>query len=519
MPAPERLGPGWANWPAFCVTFPGSSRGEDHPDSNQQREVVIEAMADLEAIQFEHYEFIQHLGTGGMAEVYRVRQRHAFGREVALKVIKRGLAEDPLFRERFLREGQATARLSHPHILQLIELGQEHGPDGERLFLVMPYVQDGTLRDLLAMMDGPLPIETISTLFPQLCDAVQYAHDQGVVHRDIKPSNILLLHEWHVLLADFGIALDTEDIRLTSTGVGLGTPEYTAPEQAMGRADRRSDIYSLGIVLFEMLTGRVPFTGGTPFEVLFKQTTAPVPRLRTVNPDLPKQLNRLDAVIQKALAKEPDERFQTARTLSEAFQTALASPPTEDVENPTPVVVSLDSSAAEDWSPPHGFFPLPADAAEVAGAQAGRRSKAAPGTTGDSLGDQPTVPALAPGGLRQGAGASAGEARAERRRLSVLGVVALLAILLLGSAVVILGYDLIHTLGDNLPGAAPTIQHTAGPQGSATAAPTQTSQPRPTSTAEPTVSPSPSPTSSPTAAPTSNPTPTPTLPLPTPTGG
>ena len=473
-------------------------------------------MADLEALRFEHYEFIQHLGTGGMAEVYRVRQRSAFGREVAIKIIKRGLAEDPLFRERFLREGQATARLSHPHILQLIELGQEQGPDGERLFLVMPYVADGTLRELLAMMDGPLPIETIKTLFPQLCDAVQYAHEQGVVHRDIKPSNILLLHERHVLLADFGIALDTEDVRLTSTGVGLGTPEYTAPEQAMGKADRRSDIYSLGIVLFEMLTGKVPFTGGTPFEILFKQTTAPVPRLRTVNPALPKQLNRLDAVIQKALAKEPDERFQTARALSDAFQTALASPPTEDVESPTPVVASTDSPAAEDWSPPPGFFPLPADAAGVVDPQARRRSKAAPRMTGDSLGDQPTVPALAPGGFRQRAGAFAGEIRAERRRFSVLGVVALLAILLLGSAVVILGYDLIHTLGDNLPGAVPTIQR---PQSTATEAPTQTSQPRPTSTPEPTVSPSPSPKSSPTASPTSNPTPTPTPPLPTPTGG
>ena len=493
-------------------------------------------MADLEAIQFEHYEFIQHLGTGGMAEVYRMRQRSAFGREVAIKIIKRGLAEDPLFRDRFLREGQATAKLSHPHILQLIELGQEHGPDGERLFLVMPYVADGTLRDLLAVMDGPLPMEAIRTLFPQLCEAVQYAHEQGVVHRDIKPSNILLLHERHVLLADFGIALDTEDIRLTSTGMGLGTPEYTAPEQAMGKADRRSDVYSLGIVLFEMLTGRVPFTGGTPFEVLFKQTTAPVPRLREVYPDAPRRLNRLDAVIQKALAKEPDERFQTASALKDAFRRALARPTPASLERSTPAVMPLLDEAvavssstqegararpagasAENWSPPVGFFPLPAEVAEGAAARSARRGRMVAGTTGDPLGEQPTISALEPGRLQGRAGRYPQMERGARSRRNLLAVVAALAFLLLGGAVVFLGTDLIHQIGDNVPSATnvPVIQNTS------TAEPTQTRQSRPTNTpnATNTVSPSPTISPSPTASPTSNPSPTPTLPAPTPTGG
>ena len=508
-------------------------------------------MADLEAIQFEHYEFIQHLGAGGMAEVYRMRQRSAFGREVAIKVIKRGLAEDPLFRDRFLREGQATARLSHPHILQLIELGQERGPDGERLFLVMPYVADGTLRDLLAMTEGPLPIETIRTLFPQLCEAVQYAHEQGVVHRDIKPSNILLLHERHVLLADFGIALDTEDIRLTNTGIGLGTPEYTAPEQAMGRADRRSDVYGLGIVLFEMLTGKVPFTGGTPFEVLFKQTTAPVPRLREVYPDLPRRLNRLDAVIQRALAKEPDERFQTARALKDAFRRALARPTPASLERVTPVVLPLPDEAGaaalsapgandgeqarpagasmEQWSPPVGFFPLPADAAaEGAAARGVRRNRAMVRATGDPLGEQPTVAALASGGWRQGrAGTSFPPGRAARSRRNLLAVVAVLAFLLFGGVVVILGNNLIHQIGDNVPGATtvPVIQHTASAQQSPTAGATNSPQSRPTATPTATSSASPSPTSNPSptdtpqSSPTSTPSPIPTLPVPVPTGG
>ncbi len=508
-------------------------------------------MADLEAIQFEHYEFIQHLGAGGMAEVYRMRQRSAFGREVAIKVIKRGLAEDPIFRDRFLREGQATARLSHPHILQLIELGQEQGPDGERLFLVMPYVPDGTLRDLLAMTDGPLPIETIRTLFPQLCEAVQYAHEQGVVHRDIKPSNILLLHERHVLLADFGIALDTEDIRLTNTGMGLGTPEYTAPEQAMGRADRRSDVYSLGIVLFEMLTGNVPFTGGTPFEVLYKQTTAPVPRLQDVYPALPRRLTRLDAVIQRALAKEPDERFQTASALKTAFRKALARPTPASLERVTPVVMPLagetgavasSASGASDgqhttpagasmgdWSPPAGFFPLPAGAAaEGAAARPARRGRTMAGATGDPLGEEPTVPALLPGSLSRRARMYPRQEGAMRSRRNWLAVVAVLAVLLFGGAVVILGNNLIHQIGDNVPGATSVpVQHTAGAQHTPTVGATQSPQSRPTNTPNatgsaspsPTSNPSPSPTDTPQSSPTSTPSPIPTLPVPIPTGG
>jgi serine/threonine-protein kinase len=227
-------------------------------------------MANLEGTQLGTYELLELIGTGGMAEVYRARQHNAFGRDVAVKVIRRGFSDDALFRERFLREGQAAARLAHPHILPLIEVGQT-GDSGELLFLVMPYVAGGTLRDLLAQTGGPLPIEVIARLFGQLCDAVQHAHEHGLIHRDIKPSNILLQNERYALLTDFGIALDTEDVRLTSTGIGMGTAEYTAPEQAKGAADARSDIYSLGIVLFEMLTGQVPFTGKTAFEILFQR--------------------------------------------------------------------------------------------------------------------------------------------------------------------------------------------------------------------------------------------------------
>ena len=346
-------------------------------------------MARLEGTQLGNYELLELIGTGGMAEVYRAHQLNAFGREVAVKVIKHSIAEQPLFYERFLREAQATARLSHPHILPLIELGAV-GRKRQRFFLVMPYIPDGTLRDLLARMGGPLPIEVIAPLFIQLCEAVQYAHDQGLVHRDIKPSNILLQREQYVLLGDFGIALDVEDMRLTNTGVGLGTPEYTSPEQAQGIVDKRGDIYSMGIVLFELLTGQVPYIGRTPYQVFYKQTTSPIPSLRSVHPAGLESLTRFDPVIQQALAKEPSERFQTASAFSDAFQAALGN---------TAVAAALLPAEMESREPP----PSPAPALLAARATEVRPNKGVPTRPDeDPIGERPTSPASQPviaGGL------------------------------------------------------------------------------------------------------------------------
>jgi hypothetical protein len=257
----------------------------------------------------------------------------------------------------------------------------------------------------------------------------------------------------------------------------------------------------------------------------------------------------LDAVIQKALAKEPDERFQTASALSEAFQAALERPTARSLERATPVVVPLaemkegedaDSVSAApgrehttpvgasggDWSPPVGFFPLPAEAAGGAPARVTRRNnKMVSRATGDPLGEQPTIPAAEAMGLGQRAGWYPQQERAARYRRNLLGMVALLAFLLLGGALVILGNDLIHQIGDNVPANTPVIQHTAGPQGTSTAASTQSPRSRPTNTPDPTSSVSPSPTNSPTptntpqSTPTNTPVPTNTPPAPTPTGG
>ncbi len=274
-------------------------------------------MTSLEGTRLGDYELVEQIGNGGMAEVYRARQLTAFNREVAVKIIRPDFSQHEEFRSRFLREAQAISRLSHPNILPLIEFGEE----SQTLYLVMPLVREGTLRDLIKQRNSPLAPEEALPLFTQLCSAVHYAHTEGIIHRDIKPQNALLQQHTHVLLGDFGIARSRAEKAITATGVGLGSAEYMAPEQGLGQADARSDIYSLGVVLYQMLTNAVPYSGSTPLEVLLKHTTAPLPDPRALNPALSLPLVQ---VLQTALAKDPDERFQSAQALGRAAQQALS---------------------------------------------------------------------------------------------------------------------------------------------------------------------------------------------------
>ncbi len=313
-------------------------------------------MAGMEGRRLGAYELLGRLGGGGMAEVYRARQLTAFGREVAIKVIRAGFSEDPTFRERFLREAQAISRLSHPNILPLIEFGEED----ETLYLVMPLAREGTLRNLLQQRHGPLPLEDVVPLFTQLCDAVQYAHEEGIIHRDLKPQNVLLQRRTHVLLADFGIARDTAEAQhMTTTGAGIGTVEYMAPEQAMGQATKQSDIYSLGIVLYQLVTGSVPYTGSTPFQVLTKHVREPLPDPRLLNPSLPAELVQ---VVQSALAKDPEQRFSSAQALGRAVQqvrpdaigelptrTGATQPPISRVAWPQGALFNLPTRPGQDF--------------------------------------------------------------------------------------------------------------------------------------------------------------------------
>lgn len=272
-------------------------------------------MANLIGKVLGNYEIIAELGAGGMATVYRARQSNV-KRDVAVKVIESQLAQNPEFIKRFEREAQTIAALNHPHILKLFDFGKTD----EILYLVMELQPGGSLADLMSKQT--LPLERISAFLEQIGSALDYAHMRGLVHRDLKPHNVLLDEQGNAILTDFGIAKILTDATLaTQTGLAMGTPHYMSPEQWQGLPiDGRADIYALGVMTYEMLAGRMPFKGDTPYSLMHAHVTMEPPPLRTVRPELP--LN-LENVILKAMAKKPEQRFNKAAEFAAAFKVAM----------------------------------------------------------------------------------------------------------------------------------------------------------------------------------------------------
>jgi len=250
------------------------------------------------------YDIEREIAQGGMAEVYLARDR-LLDRPVALKALFPEYAREPSFVERFRREAQAAANLNHPNIVSIYDWGQESGT----YFIVMEHVEGRSLRDLIRS-EGPLEAAQASEITAEIAGALAFAHRSGVVHRDVKPGNVLLTRSGTVKVADFGIARAGTSDGLTQTGSVMGTATYFSPEQAQGLpVDGRGDVYSLGVVLYEMVTGVVPFTGDSPVAVAYKHVReAPVPPSRR-SPEVPEDLER---IILTAMAKEPDHRYQTA---------------------------------------------------------------------------------------------------------------------------------------------------------------------------------------------------------------
>ncbi len=270
-------------------------------ENNAQRSQQSSSSSSSNRRRFGNYELVRRIDVGGMGEVYLARQHTAFGREVAIKIMRSDLVHDPIARQRFLREAEVNAHLKHEHILPLIEFGEEQG----RLFFVTPYIEGGTLAQRLQR--GPLPLSEVYTLFTALVQAVAYIHRRGVIHRDLKPSNVLLDRnndgKVYVRLIDFGIATiqgQHADAPLTLPGNEVGTLAYMAPERLQGVAAVSNDIYSLGIILYQMLTGQPP--------------SQEQPRANLPEP--------LAYVVERATAERPEERFSSAEELLAAFEQA-----------------------------------------------------------------------------------------------------------------------------------------------------------------------------------------------------
>lgn len=269
------------------------------------------------------YRIIEQIGVGGMATVFKAYQA-ALDRYVAVKVLPAQHALTPGFSERFTREAKAVAQLNHPNILPIYDFGQE----GDLSYIVSKYVSAGTLKE---RMDTPLSLQEAARFIEQLAGALDHAHRRGILHRDVKPSNVLVDEGDWTLLTDFGLAkIIAGESQLTGSGVGIGTPAYMAPEQIIGtEADHRSEIYALGVILYEMLTGRAPYEAETPMAMALKHVQEDPPLPRQLNPDLPEAVER---VILKAMAKEPEHRYHSAGEMAQALTQALeasATPATQ----------------------------------------------------------------------------------------------------------------------------------------------------------------------------------------------
>ncbi|MFB0536526.1 MAG: protein kinase [Anaerolineae bacterium] len=285
------------------------------------------------------YKIIEEVGRGGFAAVYKAVDT-TLNRPVALKVLAPHLLWDPTFVRRFQREAEVAANLDHPNIVTIYEVSQIEGV----YFIAMQFLEGRTVGQILEA-EGPLLVSGVQAILEQIASALDYAHARGFVHRDIKPSNIIVADDGRATLTDFGLVKAGEGTKLSTTGVVFGTPEYMSPEQAEGKKlDARSDVYSLGVVLFEMLAGRAPFMADTTPAVMYKHVHEPPP-LDELPSDLPQGVV---ALVEKALAKDPAGRFQTMAEMVEALRRAVAEAPVPaEAAPPPPPAVAVEERPAE----------------------------------------------------------------------------------------------------------------------------------------------------------------------------
>jgi serine/threonine-protein kinase len=402
-----------------------------------------------------------------MGAVYLAQQTRPV-RGVAVKILRPSVATQQEFLVRFRREADLIARLDHVNIMPIYEYGEQDG----LAYLVMPYLTGGSLRDKLAQ-HGPLPFAETLTYIDQAAAALDYAHARKIIHRDIKPGNFLFHADGRLVLADFGIAHmvredGSPDTTLTGTGQFLGSPEYMAPEMVYGEpVDPRTDVYELGIVLFQMLSGRVPFQGSSPFMIATKHVQETAPLLYQLNPAIPPAV---DMVVRKAIAKQPADRYISAGELARALRAAIITPASISIE-------PLPNSSPTFLSHPSPVVP-PADTPNYIYSQSAAMQSSSPAAV---VSRESHVSRGVPSWLAWSA-------------------VIFVALLALGGAW-LLGIQFMKAFGQH-PAATPTTVAPA-PQPTHTFSPTPL--PSPTPTPSPTHTPSPTPTLSPTSVPAPSP--------------
>lgn len=306
------------------------------------------------------YRIVEQLGQGGMATVFKAYHA-ALDRYVAIKALHPAFTEDPNFLARFQREARLVAKLEHPNIVPIYDFAEHEG----RPYLVMKYIEGETLKARLG--GGPLSVDETVQIVTAVGAGLSYAHRQGILHRDVKPSNVILSKEGQIYLADFGLArIASAGESTLSSDMMLGTPQYISPEQALGKRDldEGTDIYSFGVLLYEMVVGKVPYTADTPYAIIHDHIYSPLPLPHSVNPGVPEAVER---VLLKALAKDRSDRFGSVAELVEAFKAALST------STDMPVTVLAGARATETPATVVGAFP-----AEAAGDLPPAESDAAP---------------------------------------------------------------------------------------------------------------------------------------------
>jgi serine/threonine-protein kinase len=297
------------------------------------------------------YELHERIGRGGMAEVYKAYHA-SLDRYVAVKILHPFLSEDPEFKERFEREARNVAQLRHPNIVQVYDFDVE--PQRMLYYMVMEYINGPTLRNRLMQLRFEGENFTTSEairITRDLASALAYAHSRGMVHRDIKPANIMIDSDGRVVLTDFGIARIVSGPNMTASGSMVGTPAYMSPEQGLGQpGDHRSDIYSLGVVLYQLVTGTIPYDADTPIAIILKHVNDPLPPPSSINPEIPEGLER---ILYKALAKSPEERYQNIEEMALHLDNLdAASTLIIPASVPTPQVEEVAEPELESYAPP-----------------------------------------------------------------------------------------------------------------------------------------------------------------------